>query len=111
MSNGHLLFDCLERSRSKCGPFSHPAPGAGGWSGSPDEVIGISKNAVVASCETELKRGSELWELLKESDARKVTVEIDAMFRKIVAGGPGGDSVSKFGLLCERRGGSGVKRA
>jgi hypothetical protein len=39
-------------------------------------------------------------------------VEIDEIFRKIVvAGRPGGDSVSEFGFLCGRRGGSGVKRA
>ena len=110
-SNGHPLLDRLEGSRSKRGPFSHPVPRSGGWPECLGETIGISKNAVVASCETGLRRGSEFWELLKESDARRVTVEIDELFRKIAAGRPGGGSVSEFGFLCGRRGGSGVKRA
>jgi hypothetical protein len=75
-------------------------------------MIGISKKAVVASCGARLRRGSEWWELLKESDGLRVTVEIDGMFRIITAGRPGGDSMSEFGFLCRRRGeGSGVKRA
>jgi hypothetical protein len=74
-------------------------------------MIGISKNAVVASCETVSRRGSEGWEPLKESDARRVTVENDPVFRRITEGKPGEDSVSEFGFLWGRRGGSGVKRA
>ena len=111
VSNDHPSFDCLERSDLKRGPFNHPVPGSGGWSGCIGGMIGISKKAAVASCEAGLMRGSELWELLKESDARRVSVEIDELFRKTVAGRPGGDSVSEFGFLCGRRGGSGVKRA
>lgn len=45
------------------------------------------------------------------SEERRVTVETDAMVRTIGAGGPGNGSVSKFGFLSGRRGGSGVKRA
>lgn len=114
-SNGHPPFDALERSRarSKHGPFSHPAPGSGEWTGSLGEVIGISKNAVVASGETESRRGSELWETLKVSDERRVTVETDSdMFRRITGGKPAGSgSMTEFEFLCGRRGGSGVKRA
>jgi len=99
-SNGHLPFDALEKSRSKRGPFSHPDPGSGGWSGSLGEVIGISKNAVVASGETGSRRDSELLEALKVSDVRRVTAETDDMLRRIRAGRPGNGSVSEFGFLC-----------
>jgi hypothetical protein len=75
------------------------------------EMIGISKNAAAASCEVGSRRGSEWWEPLKESDARRVTVETDAMVRIVAAGRPGGGSTSEFGFLCRRSGGSGVKRA
>ena len=109
--NGHPLLECVERLRSKRGPFSHPVPGSGGWSGCLGDAIGISKNAVVVSCEAGLRKGSELWELLKESDARRVSVESDPIFCETVGSRPGGGSVSEFGFLCGGRGGSGVKRA
>jgi len=109
--NGHPPFDALKKSRSKRGPFSHPDPGSGGWSESLGEAIGISKNAVVACGETGARRGSEGWETLEVSDARRVSVEIDAMLRTISAGGLGNGSMPEFGFLCGRRGGSGVKRA
>lgn len=113
-SNGHLPFGALDRSRSKRGPFSHPYPGSGGWSGSRGETMGISRNAVVASGETGSRRGSEWWGILKVSDPRRVTVETDDALRRITAGRPAGidiDSVSELELLRGKGGGSGVKRA
>jgi len=110
-SKGHLPFEALARSRSKRGPPSHPYPGSGGWSRSLREVIGISRNAVVASGETGSRRGSEWWGILKESDPRRVTVETDDVLRRMTAGRPGNGSVSEFEFLWGRRGGSGVKRA
>ena len=110
-SNGHLPSDALARSRSKRGPPSHPYPGSGGWSRSLGEVIGISRNAVVASGETGSRRGSEWWGTLKVSDPRRVTVETDDELRRMTAGRPGSGAVSKFEFLWGRRGGSGVKRA
>ena len=110
-SKGHLPFDALERSCSKRGPFNHPDPGSGGWPGSLGEIIGISKNAVVTSGEMGSKRGSEWLGTLKVSDSRRVTVETDDMLRRTRAGRPGNGSVSEFGFLCGRGGGSGVKRA
>ena len=97
---GHLPFDALEKSRSKRGPFSHPDPGSGGWSGSLGEIIGISKNAVVASGKTGSRRDSERLETLKVSDVRRVSAETDDMLRRIKAGRPGNGSVSEFGFLC-----------
>ena len=101
-SNGHPPFDALERSRarSKHGPFSHPAPGSGEWTGSLGEVIGISKKAVVASGETGSRRDSEWLEALKVSDVRRVSAETDDMLRRIRVGRPGNGSVSEFGFLC-----------
>ena len=110
-SNGHLRFEALDRPPSKPGPFSHPDPEPGGRSGSLGEIIGISKNAVVASGGTESRRGSEWLEILTVSGTRRVTVEADDMLRTTGAGKPCSSSVSEFGFLCGRRGGSVVKRA